>query len=270
MCGCPRQARHARSESGASADGAAEAAGTRLEGHPLAALGGIWRGPHRAHRRRRDLLSAAGALPCPCRLRRDLRLCRRPADDRRPHRLPWRRAAHRRRRADQHAAEGARIAGRGGAQLRFHLRPALRLWSANSGIKTLFEALNVAYDETEKRSFVRLNLVSLLFTLGAILIGILFIVERRDRAGGAGLGRPRSVAETLISLPRWPVLFIAAVAAISILYRYGPSRERAKWRWVDLGQRARHGRLAARLDPVLLVPRRISPTTTPPTARSAR
>ena len=35
--------------------------------------------------------------------------------------------------------------------------------AANQG--QLFEAMNIAYDETEKRSFIRLNLISLLFTL---------------------------------------------------------------------------------------------------------
>ena len=128
------------------------------------------------------------------------------------------------------------------------------IWSANSGIKTLFEALNVAYDATEKRSFLKLNLVSLLFTLGAILIGILFIASVGIVPAVLALAGLGSIAETLISLARWPVLFLAAVAGITILYRYGPCRRRTEWRWVDRGARARHGALAARLDPVLLVP----------------
>ena len=109
------------------------------------------------------------------------------------------------------------------------------LWSANNGIKTLFEALNVAYDETEKRSFVWLNVVSFLFTLGAIVIGILFIVcvgVVPAVLAFAGLG---GAEETLIALLRWPILIVVSSAAISVLYRYGPSRERAKWRWVTWG-----------------------------------
>ena len=43
------------------------------------------------------------------------------------------------------------------------------LWSANSGTKAVIDGLNVAYGETEKRSFIRLNLISLVFTLGAFL-----------------------------------------------------------------------------------------------------
>jgi len=109
------------------------------------------------------------------------------------------------------------------------------LWSANNGIKTLFEALNVAYDETEKRAFFRLNLITLGFTLGAIVIAILFIVSVGVVPAVLAFVGFGTVAETLISLARWPVLFGAAALGISVLYRYGPSRERAKWRWVTWG-----------------------------------
>ena len=51
------------------------------------------------------------------------------------------------------------------------------LWSANSGVKALFEGLNVVYDEQEERSFLKLNLISFAFTLGAILISIAFIIS---------------------------------------------------------------------------------------------
>ena len=112
---------------------------------------------------------------------------------------------------------------------------AVALWSANNGIKSLFEAMNIAYEETEKRSFVWLNLVSFAFTLGAIAIGILFIVSVGvvpAVLAMVGLGR---FTETLIALFRWPVLIIAASIGLSLLYRFGPSRERAEWRWLSWG-----------------------------------
>ena len=37
------------------------------------------------------------------------------------------------------------------------------MWSANAGMKAIIDALNVAYEETEKRGFIRLNLISLCF-----------------------------------------------------------------------------------------------------------
>jgi membrane protein len=112
---------------------------------------------------------------------------------------------------------------------------AFALWSANNGIKTLFEALNVAYDETEKRSFVWLNVFSLLFTLAAIVIGILFIVAVGVVPALLAFVGLSGWEELLISLLRWPILFIAAAAGICVLYRYGPSRELAKWRWITWG-----------------------------------
>src|SRR5690606_2493334 len=45
----------------------------------------------------------------------------------------------------------------------------LSVWSANAGVKALFLGLNVAYDEQEKRGFLRLNLVTLAFTVGAVV-----------------------------------------------------------------------------------------------------
>ena len=44
----------------------------------------------------------------------------------------------------------------------------ISLWSANSGIKALFDSLNVVYEEEEKRSFIRLNALTLTFTIATI------------------------------------------------------------------------------------------------------
>src|SRR5436190_1969889 len=43
------------------------------------------------------------------------------------------------------------------------------LWSANAGMKSIVDALNIVYDEDEKRGVIKLNLISLVFTLGAVL-----------------------------------------------------------------------------------------------------
>ena len=64
----------------------------------------------------------------------------------------------------------ARLASKGDAKLGFGfiLGLGIALWSANAGMKAIIDALNVVYEEKEKRSFVKLNLISLAFTLGAI------------------------------------------------------------------------------------------------------
>ncbi|MGN6550909.1 MAG: YihY/virulence factor BrkB family protein [Pararhizobium sp.] len=105
------------------------------------------------------------------------------------------------------------------------------LWSANSGIKTLFDAMNIAYEEDEKRSFIWLNLLSLIFTLGAILVGALLITAVGVVPAAIAFLHLGGVVDTLISALRWPALLVCVAIAIAILYRYGPSREHSKWRW---------------------------------------
>lgn len=131
----------------------------------------------------------------------------------------------------------SRIASQGGGALGFAFifGLALSLWSANAGMKAVFDALNIVYDEEEKRSFVRLNLMSLTFTLGALLFIILAIggiIVLPIVLDFIGLG---SGTEWLLSLARWPVLLIGVVLGLSLVYRYGPSRDKAEWRWVTPG-----------------------------------
>ena len=112
---------------------------------------------------------------------------------------------------------------------------AIALWSANSGIKSLFDGMNVAYDEGEKRSFLWLNALSLVFTLGAIVIGIGLIVSVGIVPAALALLRLDQWTEILISVLRWPMLIVMVGTGITVLYRYGPSREKAKWRWLTWG-----------------------------------
>jgi membrane protein len=111
----------------------------------------------------------------------------------------------------------------------------LALWSANAGMKAIMDALNVVYDETEKRSFIKLNLVSLCFTLGAIaalLFAIGAVVIFPVAMSFIGLG---TWGETLIRVLRWPSLFVIVILGLALLYRFGPSRREAKWQWLTVG-----------------------------------
>ena len=111
---------------------------------------------------------------------------------------------------------------------------SITLWSANNGIKSLFDAMNIAYEETEKRGFIKLNLISFAFTLGAILVGVLFLFSV-GVVPALALLQIGGWAEFLIYFLRWPVMFLAAATVITLIYRFGPSREPAKWRWLTWG-----------------------------------
>jgi membrane protein len=109
------------------------------------------------------------------------------------------------------------------------------LWSANGGMKAMFDALNVVYHEKERRSFIRLNAISLAFTLGAmafILVALAAMTVLPAVLSYLGLSR---VTELLLRIGRWPVLLLVVSFAIAVIYRYGPSRDQPKWRWITPG-----------------------------------
>src|SRR4029077_5349269 len=109
------------------------------------------------------------------------------------------------------------------------------LWSAMSGVKAMIDALNVIYEQKESRSFIKLNLVALAFTLAgfaAFLVAIASIVVLPLILSSIGFG---NVAETLTRVARWPVLLILLLIGLAVLYRYGPDRRAARWQWVTVG-----------------------------------
>jgi membrane protein len=114
----------------------------------------------------------------------------------------------------------------------------IALWSASSGMKAMFDALNIAYEAREERSFIRLSLVGLLFTIGAILfllLAVAAVVVLPVVLNGIGLG---GAAGSLMAVLRWPALLVVMGLALAVLYRYGPCRPNVRWRWVTWGSAA--------------------------------
>lgn len=126
-------------------------------------------------------------------------------------------------------------AGGGGLTVTFVVGLALAIWSANAGMKAIFDALNVVYDETEKRGFIRLNLVSLAFTAAAlvlllVIVGAVVVLPLVF----AWMGLEREGGQ-LLTLLRWPVLLVLVALTLAVLYRVGPSREKPRWQWLSVG-----------------------------------
>ena len=108
------------------------------------------------------------------------------------------------------------------------------VWSANAGMKALFDGVNIAYEEVEKRPYLRRTLVAYVATFGALLFitGAMVLAV----AAPAFLHTLGFHGGRLWSAPlRWLLIYLAAAFAFTLLYRHGPSRRLARWRWVGFG-----------------------------------
>ena len=113
---------------------------------------------------------------------------------------------------------------------------ALALWSASAGVSSLMEGINVAYDEADSRGFFKRTLVRLALTL--MLIAGFIVIVGLAVAVPVALGFLEAlgpVAQLAITVLRWGVIFVVVVALLAALYRWGPNREDAQWRWITPG-----------------------------------
>jgi membrane protein len=111
----------------------------------------------------------------------------------------------------------------------------LALWSAAKGMSSLMEALNIVYDEKEERGFIRRNATALLLTLGFIVF--LFVVLGLIAGVPAALSvlNLDETVSRILGYARWPLLAVAQIAALAVVYRYAASRAEPKWRWITPG-----------------------------------
>ena len=112
----------------------------------------------------------------------------------------------------------------------------IALWSASTGTKSILGALNLAYEEREQRSFFAFQATALSMTLGAVLAAVI------------GLGALVAVPVVVNVIPgisaygaliahvsSLSALMFFVLMALSLLYRFGPSRRSASWHWVTPG-----------------------------------
>ena len=112
----------------------------------------------------------------------------------------------------------------------------LALFGARNGAGAIIIALNVAYEEEEKRGFIQLNLLTLGMTAASVLVAMIAL------AAIAALGHLQSLMpdapEVVIVAGKvfaYLLVTLAGAAAAATLYRYGPSRKQARWVWLTPG-----------------------------------
>ncbi|HEY2706959.1 MAG TPA: YihY/virulence factor BrkB family protein [Caulobacteraceae bacterium] len=110
----------------------------------------------------------------------------------------------------------------------------LSVWSANAGMKSLFDGLNITFDETEKRDYMRRSFVTYVATLLALMFLVLvlsMLIAAPVFFHEIGLRRFGIWWEPV----RWLAVYAIAATSFCLLYRYGPSRRHARWKWVAFG-----------------------------------
>lgn len=107
------------------------------------------------------------------------------------------------------------------------------LWTVQRSASGVITALNLAYDEEEKRSRVRREVAALAIAGGtlAFLFVSLFLVVVLPLFADA-LGEPLA---TLVRLGRWPVLAVLFMIGLALLYSFAPSRSEHRFQWVTWG-----------------------------------
>jgi membrane protein len=111
----------------------------------------------------------------------------------------------------------------------------IALYSSASATKALITGLNVAYDQQEKRSFIKLNLIAFVLTVAAIVgvlanLALVTVLPKALEFLGLSGG-----AKTALAWLRWPVIVGLFMTALAVIYRFGPCRKKAQWRWVSWG-----------------------------------
>jgi membrane protein len=113
---------------------------------------------------------------------------------------------------------------------------AIALFGARNAAGSIITALNIAYEEKERRGFLMVNLLALGMTAGAVAVALVgltavsalaFLEDLLPTASGVLLVLGKALA--------YVALLLVAAAVAATLYRYGPSREQPKWQWITAG-----------------------------------
>jgi membrane protein len=112
----------------------------------------------------------------------------------------------------------------------------IAIFGARNAAGSIITALNIAYEEEEKRGFMRVNLLALAITAAAVLMAVIALLAITalgylERLFPGAPGFILAVGKLLSYL----LLLAGAAAAAATLYRYGPDRKRAEWKWITPG-----------------------------------
>jgi len=113
---------------------------------------------------------------------------------------------------------------------------AVGFYGGTNGAAAAITSLNIAYEEKEKRSLVIFYLTAFGMTLCAVILSLLMLAATTAAAAlGQLVPQASDIAVTAGKVVTDAVLVLVAAAVAATLYRFGPSREDAKWTWITPG-----------------------------------
>lgn len=112
----------------------------------------------------------------------------------------------------------------------------LALYAGGNGAGAIMTALNIVYEEKEERSLARFYGIAFAITIGAVLLALVGLaavaaVQSLERL----LPKASGIAISIGRLGFYFFMALIAAAIAATLYRYGPSREDARWKWLTPG-----------------------------------
>jgi len=123
-----------------------------------------------------------------------------------------------------------------GLGLGLTLNLVVALWAAQRAASGLLTALNIVYDQRERRSWLQREGVAVVIALVVFLlltVALLLLALPPLLAGHVESG-----LLDILSLARWPALVLLFALAVGALYTYAPSRARPQCDWASWGTAA--------------------------------
>lgn len=118
--------------------------------------------------------------------------------------------------------------------LTFLISTLIAIWSASGGLKAVISGLNIAYEVTETRRFLRRSLLAFSFTAAAIVMAVIAIALA-TAIPLVSLQLPfNSLLRSVVPILGWPIALGLSVTILAGIYTYGPNRVSA-WRWFSWG-----------------------------------
>lgn len=112
---------------------------------------------------------------------------------------------------------------------------AVALFGARNGASSIITALNIVYEEKEKRGFIKLTLIALAMTLASVVALLLAVIAMAALSHLDEMIGPNPVVVIAGRVLSYALVVVGGAAGAATLYRYGPSRPDAKWTWLTPG-----------------------------------